>query len=514
MNAYDEFERLCASNQATYQHLNDYLTSLIDFERLIGGKNFPNEEREFQLQEFRQLLGRLDSPHQACPVVHVAGTKGKGSVCALVASILRAHGLRIGQYSSPHLERYTERILIDGLEIEPAHLGRLLVKVRQAQLPGKTSELRPEGWRTLFEQLTAAAFLAFAEAGVDVAVVETGLGGRLDATNVHQSPSGHPLISAITSIGLDHMAILGDTPLKIAREKLAIIQPWSVSVLGEQPAEWADQVEQAMEERLETLGKHQGSSLSLPLKAGECFLPTHVQAERWLERIRFRVQAPEWPESEFEGRLALPGLHQVTNCQTALAIILQLQRRLSQLPHHPLRHWRISLRSVQEGLETVRWPARMEVLDPLRPVVIDGSHCPLSIAAAMSTYCRHTQGHPRTPLPTTLVFGVMQDKDLGGLVEAMVSAGAKFRNGKRDFEGMVINRLIATQAAWPRAMSAGQLANDLRKIPGLDCPVEVEPDPKSAFMMALKDPGQSVLGLGSLYLPSDFRRAWLDLSNC
>jgi dihydrofolate synthase/folylpolyglutamate synthase len=509
-------ERL-SSGQATHEDLNGYLLSQVDFERLLGSGRLTHGERDFQLEQFRALLDRLGRPQSRIPVIHVAGTKGKGSTCALAASILQAHGLKVGLYTSPHLERYTERIRIGPEEIPPGRLGLLLARLREEMTRSSGGELRPDGWRTLFEQLTAAAFLFFAEEAVDVAVIETGLGGRLDATNVHHQPGPNPVVAVMTAIGLDHMAILGDTPRKIASEKAGIFQAHGAVVIGPQPRAWADQVWESVHERLNALPSQAGHMPRMAGGAGgilpsqppwnvEEVLPvSNCRPEGWTERARIRIPMPGRPPEEWEVEVGLPGEHQVANARCALAAVLALDTLLIQSG----RECGLNLQpeALREGLARVRWPARCEVLNAQRPVVIDGAHCPLSIRATLETLARHGRGAGNgSPVEYTLVLGLMQDKDLGAMMQAMEEGGATWAD-QPPSHGVWIRRILATQADWPRAMPAELLAQRLREVLPRMVSVLTEPNPETAFRSALEAPG-GVVGLGSLYLPGPFRQAY------
>jgi dihydrofolate synthase/folylpolyglutamate synthase len=198
-----------------YQEALDYLYSFVDYSLTRSFRYTPDKFDLGRMVRFLQLLG---DPHQSYQVIHVAGTKGKGSTAALIASTLRAAGYKTGFYTSPHLQDYTERIQVDGQPIPPGDLAALVEELKPvvAQIERLTT----------FEITTALGFLYFARQKVDVAVAEVGLGGRLDATNVVD-----PLVSVITSLSLDHMAVLGDTLPKIAFEKAGIIKPGRPVVL-------------------------------------------------------------------------------------------------------------------------------------------------------------------------------------------------------------------------------------------------------------------------------------------
>jgi dihydrofolate synthase/folylpolyglutamate synthase len=496
-----------AEGRATQADIEAYFASQIDFEKLLGTNKLANTERDFQLAEFRRLLLDLGSPHQAYPVIHVAGTKGKGSTCAMIASILRAHGLRVGQYSSPHLERYTERIQINGEEISPSRLGQLLITVRNRASRQSTGDNQPDGWRTLFEQMTASAFLHFTHEKVDVAVIETGLGGRLDATNVHHVPGPHPVVAVITTIGMDHMAILGDTPYQIACEKMAIIHGHNAVVIGPQVPEFADQVQRAESERLSSIKSAHGTTPT-PIIHCEPDLPFEILSpDDFREQALLTIPHNHLAPNPLPVSIGLAGEHQVNNARTAVAALVALERLLNgSLTLQP--------QAIQQGLRQVQWPARFEVLDRQRPVILDGAHCPLSVHATCRTLVRHLVPHDWNqlgvgPQPMTLVLGLMRDKDLPAMINAVRECG--LLDGRA---GIVFSTIIATQADWPRAIPAPELAQNLSQICPPGTAIESIPNPEEAFAKAITL-GHGVLGFGSLYLPAHFRRGFHHASvNC
>jgi dihydrofolate synthase/folylpolyglutamate synthase len=308
-----------------------YLESLVQFGQKFG------------LDTMRHLCASLDHPERAYPTLLVAGTNGKGSVSAYLDHALRASGLRVGRYTSPHLVRVHERLVADGREIDGHELEAVLDRVRAASGP-----IVP----TYFEALTAAAFEWFRQRPVDVAVLEVGMGGRLDATNVSD-----PLVSAIVSIDFDHQAYLGDTLAAIAREKAGVLRRERVTVLGPLPAEAAA----AMAEVAATTG---------------AILRTPGVLPAWCERVP-----------------ALPGQHQRDNLRVA-AGVLEAAREAG-LP--------IDLARAAGGLAHTRWPGRLQWIPGEVPVLLDGAHNPAG-ARALAAYLRTRPG------PFVLLFGAMADK--------------------------------------------------------------------------------------------------------
>lgn len=305
------------------------------------------------LDRVRSALKELGDPHQHLAVAHVAGSNGKGSTSAMIESIARAAGLKTGLYTSPHLARFAERIRIDGLEIKDDPFEEAITKALRAA----------HGELTFFEALTVAAFEAFRAADVDLAVLEVGLGGRLDATNVIE----RPLACAITSISLEHTAILGDTLDAIAREKAGILKAGAPYVLGRMPAE----------------------------------------AERAIDDVAARVGAgPKWTRPLAPVKVALGGQHQQWNAAVASAVAELLSDRFPGIPQ-----------AIRRGLDEVTWPGRFEkiALDDDIAIVFDGAHNDEGAEALVRAF--QAEGTP--PEHTTLVFGALADKDFRAMLSAV-----------------------------------------------------------------------------------------------
>ncbi|MGB0563407.1 MAG: bifunctional folylpolyglutamate synthase/dihydrofolate synthase [Spirulinaceae cyanobacterium] len=284
------------------------------------------------LERIRSLLARLGNPHQRVPLIHVAGTNGKGSVCAYLSAILTAAGYRVGRYTSPHLVSWIERLVLREQPIALAELIALLQRVIAAIDPTDPAQ-RP----TVFEIVTAAAWLYFAEQQVDVAVVEVGLGGRLDATNV----CDRPLVSIITSLSLDHCQRLGPTLAHIAAEKSGILRPLRPAVIGPLPPEAKLIVNQQLQDL-------------------QC--PT-----QWVRPATPAAQ-PGWAHwQELDYPLPLPGAVQLHNSAVALTAIASLRNQ----------GWSVADAAIISGMAQVRWPGRLQWLTwQERPLLVDGAHNP------------------------------------------------------------------------------------------------------------------------------------------
>jgi dihydrofolate synthase/folylpolyglutamate synthase len=310
------------------------------------------------LEPMREACAALGHPERAFPAVHVAGTNGKGSVSAMVESIARARGLRTGLYTSPHLCRFAERIRIDGEPIDDRTLAPMLLGV----LEGAPA-------LSFFEAATLTAFVAFRAAKVDVAVVEVGIGGRLDATNVLLPPRG----AAITRIAFDHMDRLGPTLADIAREKAGIAKPGMDIVLG-------------------------------PI-AGEALDAIVETAQANGARVTLAWDDPAAAVFARGARIGLAGEHQRDNA----AIAYLLGKRLGA-----------SDEDVARGVERVRWPGRLETIHVAGEILLDAAHNPDGAEAL----ARHLSSRGRSPDGTALVFGALADKEWPSMLEALAPHAA------------------------------------------------------------------------------------------
>ncbi len=320
-----------------YSQAEAWLLSMTDYERMLGTGAVQYDTHAFDLDRFRAQLTVLGDPHLRYAVIHVAGTKGKGSTCAFLESALRRCGFRTGLYTSPHLFRFTERIRINGAEISDADFCRLVGYLgRMMTDDGETgaSPVRPvgdPGFRTVFEILTAAAFVHFAEQQVDIAIVETGLGGRLDSTNMFDRPAAGPLLNIITAIGLDHTAILGDSVHAIAAEKAGIIRPHGITIVAPQPPGTSRAVTDVIRRRCDDIGAAE------PIMA---INPSQMSGvAESLSGYRFQSTPTETPATtDLSDALAdgmtlcpsLEGAHQASNVATALTALMHLETELAK----------------------------------------------------------------------------------------------------------------------------------------------------------------------------------------
>lgn len=406
----------------------------------------------------RAILRGLGDPQHSVRGALVAGTNGKGSVLALAGSALRAAGLRVGETPKPHLVTYRERLQVDGVPIGADAFAELLERV----LPVADRLARRFGDPTEFEILTAAIFLWFAEQQVDVAIVEVGLGGRLDAT--HAWDGG---VAAITNVDLDHMDRLGATIPLIAREKAAIIERGDRAVTG------------ATGEALAVI-RRRAHRMGAPLAVVQ---PASLLG---LHRDGIRVALPGMGATD----VGLRGRHQAANVAVADAVLDALRTAgIATVPPDARR----------AGYRDARWPGRLELIDlpDGNQVLLDGAHNPAGAATlsrAMDDLRPFLRGATATDATRlTLVTAMMADKDVSGTVAALGSASA-----------LAGAHVIATQVAGPRSLPAGELAaiwvgDDPR------LRVTAEPDVDRALDQALRDARGPIIVGGSLYLVGHVR---------
>ena len=400
------------------------------------------------LDRMRHFLESLGSPHKAIDVIHVAGTNGKGSTVRLIGSILRAAGYRVGEYTSPHLQQVNERIHVDGQPISDGDLDQLLVSVdgaRQAWAAGLDDFVPIDRVLTYFELMTAAAFLHFANQSVDVVVVEVGLGGRLDATNVVD-----PLITAITSVGLDHTEQLGPDLAGIAGEKAGIIKHGRTVVTGAMDPAALRVVRTVAHEHAAPLVSNDGE-WRVDLDRGGLF--------SWFFEGR----------SEHGLRVGLSGDHQVLNAGVALTVLACLADRF------PIPDWGC----VTRGLMEATHPGRLEQIAP--DLLLDCAHN-VQGAAALAT---HLRGLPREGL-RTLLLGASSDKDARMM---MIPLAAQ------------VDRVLTTHCSHPRATPAGDLAQKL-----VDVKIPVLPaGPIEEALAIAREGGGMVIVAGSVFLAGAVR---------
>ena len=439
--------------EIAYNKALDYLYSFVDYSLKHSSEL---AKAEFNLDRMFALMEGLGNPQNDYPIIHVAGTKGKGSVSALCASALQAGGYKVGLYTSPHLTDYCERIQINGESISHEFMTGLVEEIKPAVLRVP--------FLTTFEITTALGFMAFAKQGCNAAVIEVGLGGRLDATNVVM-----PRVSVITSLSYDHMAVLGDTLGKIAGEKAGIVKE-GVPVVS------APQNEEALEvlERVAGLKSSSFILVGKDVKFEKLTSSLDGQSLHIVDDLRRSTLRPGSGQA-LDLRLPLLGNHQLENAATAYAAL-----QASGIP--------ISDEATQKGFSRVKWRARFEIARREPPVIFDSAHNNDSFAKLYQTLEEYFPGRQ-----VYLVFGASEDKNIPGMFAEMKTK---------------IRKLIVTRADHPRALEPEKII-ELADQAGLES--EAVSPVEAAFGRALelseKD-GSIVLSAGSMFVTAEVMQAW------
>lgn len=430
---------------------------------------------KWDLNNVRAVLERLGHPERRFASVHVAGTNGKGSVAAMVESILRAAGYRAGLYTSPHLEHINERIAVSGAPVGDAGFAAAFNAVAEA-IEGLLADGTLPAHPSFFETLTAMAFWHFAQAKVEIAVLETGMGGRLDATNVVT-----PEVAVITSIDFDHERYLGHSIEQIAAEKAGIIKPGvPVANAAEHPA--AQQVATA-----------RAAELGAPV--------VDVDAEYWAEDAKAsgfgRYEFTACAADGFRLRLSpsLRGAFQVRNALAAVATartLARLRQGFGGLGRRPGQQgWAIESEAIVTGVASANWPGRLELVRREPLVFLDGAHNPAGARQVLRFWEAHLAGRR-----IHLIYGTVREKAVGEIAELLFPYAAS---------------VTLTEPASPRAASAETLLHLARS---LNSNVRVERSPARALELALEATAREdvVFVAGSLFLVGDCRRALAEAS--
>ncbi|NLS94699.1 MAG: bifunctional folylpolyglutamate synthase/dihydrofolate synthase [Planctomycetaceae bacterium] len=443
-----------------------YLYGRINYERL---PSIPYHDRTFKLDRMHELLDRLGNPDRTMKIVHVAGTKGKGSTSVMIGSILRAAGRRVGLFTSPHLERIEERMVVDGIEC-PAEefvdlLDTLVPIIEAMDREREPIDGQPDG-PTYFEITTAMALLHFLRCRADTAVLEVGLGGRLDSTNVCR-----PEVSVITSISFDHMQQLGGTLELIAREKAGIVKPGVPLVSGataREPREAIREVCLAQGSRIMELGIDFDVEYRAPRELDRDDAPGEID---FVDRSDSEVCRRDAVS------LGLVGRHQACNAAVALATIGELRRQ----------GWQISDEAVRAGLAAARCPVRVEVVSRRPAVIVDAAHNAASIEALVATL-----EESFAPRRTILVFGTTQEKDVRGMLETLLPR----------FDEVLLTRYQHN----PRAIPPQELAELAGRLTGRACRVCSRPDEAWQVARGLAADDDLICITGSFYLATEMRQ--------
>ena len=389
-----------------YQEALDYIYGFVNYETLPQ----PRDKAHFDLRRMEELMERLGNPHLAARAVHIAGTNGKGSVAAMVASVLKASGYRVGLYTSPHLQRLEERIQVNDKLISEDELIRLVEQLKPEI--EAVNERATYGQLTTFEVLTALGFAYFKERDAHFQVVEVGLGGRLDATNVLC-----PEVVVITSISFDHKDVLGDSLSEIAREKAGVIKPESKVVSSPQEKEAMRVIEEVCT----------GLGASL-IEVGRDVTWRGTGSGLWGQSLLVKGRL-----GSYELKIPLLGEHQLENAAVAVAALEVLMEAGAS----------ISKESIACGLGRVSWPGRLEVLNQNPLLLIDGAHNPDSarkLRQAIKDYFRFKRAY--------LIIGASLDKDIASVASEIVP---------------LFDEVILTQAKHPRAVAPERIAGEFEK---------------------------------------------------
>lgn len=441
-----------------YQDSIARLLSLVDHER--SAPALPRQKRIYDLRNVGRLLERMDNPHRRPGIVHVAGTKGKGSTAAMIEAILRAAGHATGFYSSPHLHSFCERIRLDGEPVSPSTFAELTASVWPHHLANAAD---PEaGPATLFEFLTTMAFRCFADSDADFSVIEVGLGGRLDATNVVA-----PAVSVITPVSLDHTAILGDTIAEIAADKAGIIKPGVPVVVAPQFPDAMAAIKDAATAQ---------SAPLIPIADAASWKVGSVSAAG--QDITIRTD-----RDTYHLLLPLLGDFQCSNAAVAVTAVETLADA----------GYAIRREAIVSGLSSVQWPARLEVLRRNPLIVADGAHNDHSVDTVLATL---KSSIPHQEL--TIVAGFSRDKRVSAMVDLLAQRA---------------DRVIATRSRHPRSMRPAEIvdefavygypANRIAQVASVDVAIDA----------AISDAGANnlVLVTGSLFVAAEAREAVLGI---
>ena len=433
----------------TYEQALAYLAQFINYE---SGRRVPYVPEHFNLDAFAAFLHEFGDPHRAFPSVLIAGSKGKGSTAAMVAAILSQAGLRTGLFTNPHLVTLRERTQIDRQLISEPAFAALVAELQDHLQPAQRGQ--PRRFRTFFELTTALSFLHFARRQVDMAVVEVGLGGRLDTTNVLT-----PQVAVLTPIGLEHTHILGDTLAAIAGEKAGIIKPQACVVSAPQEPE----AEAVFEQRC----REQEAALSM---AGRDFGWQVIDAGAEGTRMRFRGFGHDLDDVT----VSLAGRHQAANAAVAVAVSLKLRQQ----------GWGISDDHIRRGLAGVQWEGRAEILSRQPWVVLDAAHTVESARCIADTL-----GELFAAERLFLVLGMATDKKVAAFVAALAP---------------LAHEVIVTAFRSPRACKPQRLADEVRRH-GVKVRLADTPEQALTMARAAAQPADTICVTGSVLLLGEIK---------
>ena len=447
-----------------YQNTLDYLFSFVDYSLT---KQLVYSPEKFNLDRMTRLLDLMGNPQKAYPIIHVTGTKGKGSVASLCSSVLKESGYKVGLYTSPHLIDYNERIQVNLMPIPHADMVTLVDRLMP--MIDQVKEI------TTFEISTALAFQYFKDQSVDYAVIEVGLGGRLDATNVVD-----PILSVITTISYDHQAILGNSIAEIAAEKAGIIKTGK-------PVVFASQTNEALQVLLQK-AYETGSAVTL---VGRDKLYVAVEHDLDSQSLyiwsiedqgnmnKFIEGDPEnkWKPKQFT--IPLLGAHQLENATTAYSVLKILQK---QDP-------KITDESIVEGFKNVSWSCRFEVISKKPLIILDSAHNRDSAIKLRLTLDDYLPGND-----VILIFGASEDKDVRGMLVDLMPR---------------VHQVIATQSIHPRALEAGVIV-DFVHMMGKKAKAILPLDDAFTEAVKLANGERAILVAGSIFIAAAVKELWMN----
>ncbi len=476
-----------------YQETLAYLHDRINYETF---RSIPYDNLEKRLGRLRLLLDELGTPDKNYPIIHVAGTKGKGSTCVFLEQILRHAGYRVGRFSSPHLHSLMERFTINGVPCDQEHFATILFELKE-RLPLLEKKYQFDGETqnhlTFFDLTTIFAFEYFAREKVDFAIVEVGLGGRLDSTNVCRSD-----LAIITSISFDHIEQLGPTLADIAKEKAGIIKAGVPVVSGVRSAEPAESIRQTATAQQSPLYEIE-HDFSYASTSGGMLLPD----EKLVMNFDFATKPSRFvkPRNLRKLKVSAWGEHQARNASVAVAAASLLDEK----------GWTIPEQAIRDGLRSVQLPARVEVLANEPLIVVDGAHNRVSVQYLIETlqiYC------PK-PGKKILLFGSMLGKDNEGMLQELVKyfdwiIFTQHPNNPRAFPAQGLYNIASSWICEDAdGLLDGKSSTEKSEVDGIG---EVIPDVRKALAQAfyLATPDDLVCTTGSFYLAADIRKLILD----
>ncbi|MGI6458213.1 MAG: bifunctional folylpolyglutamate synthase/dihydrofolate synthase [bacterium] len=450
-------------NFSTFHQALDYLYSFISFEHKTS---WQYNARTLNLESFRGLLKELGSPQFSFKSIHVAGSDGKGSVCAMIESVLQVMGYQVGMYISPHLEDIRERITINQQWIPEADFIRLAEHLRQVH---EKFPLNSFGYATFFELITAMGFLHFQQRGVDFAVIETGLGGRLDATNVMD-----PVVTVITHISLEHTERLGNTLEQIADEKLGIIRPGTPVIIAPQEPDARRHIKLRLQ-------KHPAKVVFVD---EEYFLKSASQKDNFQTLTYLRNSVPNQPHTV---NLSLLGSYQHQNALTAIAALDTLHEA-GYLENY-------GMAQLCRGLQQTSWAGRFEFIQKRdgRKIILDVTH-----TAQGAIALRKALDETFPDLNRIFITGFLKEKKIKDILLALIRSEDK---------------LILTQAPSPRGCSIEDILFEIHDTPLRSRIIDQFVNPHQAFKAALShaQPEDLIIITGSLYLAGELRKDIIDV---